>query len=70
MMPELTNRSDLLINIHEIMHAHELYEYLGKTYKENIKESEEKARNLEKRYLIKKLTKTLRRGINNGKDSK
>ena len=70
MMPELTNRSDLLINIHEIMHAHELYEYLGKTYKENIKESEKKAKKLEKRYLIKKLTKTLRRGINNEKNSK
>lgn len=69
-MPELTNRSDLLINIHEIMHAHELFEYLGKTYKEDIQESEKKARSLEKKYLIKKLTKALRKGINNGKNSK
>ncbi len=69
-MPELTNKNDLLINLHEIAHAFELYGNLGKTYIEDIEKSEEYSRNMERKYLIKKLTKLLRRSIENGKDSK
>lgn len=51
LVPKIYNELSLCINIHEYTHAYELYGYLGKAYKWDINNSEEKAQAAEKRYL-------------------
>lgn len=51
LVPEMENKKDLLINIHEYTHAFDLYQQLNCPYVEDIKGLEEHAKVLEKKYL-------------------
>ncbi len=52
LVPTIVDRKTLLVNLHEYVHAYELFQELGTTYIERREEREEKARMAEKRYLI------------------
>ena len=54
LVPEIKNEQNLLVNIHEYMHALELFNELGTTYIERREERETKAINLEKIYKKRK----------------
>ena len=51
-VPVIYNVKSLCVNIHEYVHAYEMYFDLGEIYKWHIKESEQKACEAEKRYLL------------------
>lgn len=51
LVPEIENKEDLLINIHEYTHAFDLYKKLNCLYIEDIKELEQHAKVMEKKYL-------------------
>lgn len=50
-VPIIYDIKSLCVNIHEYVHAYETYLCLGKVYVWHIEESEQKARDAEKRYL-------------------
>ncbi len=50
-VPTIYDVKSLCVNLHEYTHAYEVYFCLGKVYVWNTQESEEKARDAEKRYL-------------------
>lgn len=52
-VPEIYTKEDLLINIHEYTHAFDLYQELGTIYKEDAEKKELRAKQLEKKYLLK-----------------
>jgi len=54
LVPEIKNEQNLLVNIHEYMHALELFNELGTIYIERREEREAKATNLEKIYKKRK----------------
>ena len=51
LVPEITDEKSLLINIHEYAHALELYNELGTIYIERRIERENKAKEMEKKYI-------------------
>ena len=51
LVPEITDEKSLLINIHEYAHALELYNELGALYIERRVERENKAQEMEKKYI-------------------
>ncbi len=51
-VPIIYDVKSLCVNIHEYVHAYEVYLELGKIYIWNVQRSEEKAKEAEKRYLI------------------
>lgn len=51
LVPEITDEKSLLINIHEYAHALELYNELGSIYIERRVDRENKAQELEKKYI-------------------
>ena len=51
LVPEITDEKSLLINIHEYAHALELYNEIGNIYIERRVERENKAKEMEKRYI-------------------
>jgi len=53
LVPEITDEKSLLINIHEYAHALELYNELGSIYIERRVDRENKAQELEKKYIKK-----------------
>lgn len=53
-VPVITDTKTLCINLHEYVHAYEVYESLGKVYEWHEEESERKAVAAEERYLSKK----------------
>ncbi len=58
-IPEIKTLKNLLVSIHEFTHALDLYPELGKYYVETnqkIKEREERAKYMEKRYIEKSLS--------------
>ncbi|MBQ2947322.1 MAG: HD domain-containing protein [Bacilli bacterium] len=57
LVPEIITEQNLLVNIHEYVHALELFEELGNIYEERKKERENKASNYEKIYLNSKKAK-------------
>lgn len=52
LVPEIETEDNLLVNIHEYTHAYDLYNELGKAYIEDKQNKEEKAKNMEKKYLL------------------
>lgn len=50
-VPAIYDVKSLCVNIHEYTHAYEMYFCLGEKYVWNVEESEQKARDAEKRYL-------------------
>ena len=54
LVPEIKTEKNLLVNIHEYVHALELFDELGTIYEERIEEREKKATNFEKIYLNRK----------------
>ncbi len=56
-VPVVKTEKDLLINIHEITHALELYNELEKEYQEKRELREQKAKKMEEIYFLKKLNK-------------
>lgn len=53
-VPVINDTKTLCINIHEYTHAYEVYESLGEVYVWHEEISEQKAREAEQRYLMKK----------------
>lgn len=54
-VPIVYDEQSLCVNLHEYTHAYETYFCLGKVYVWHIEESEQKARDAEKRYLKNKV---------------
>lgn len=54
LVPEIKNEQNLLVNIHEYVHALELFDEIGYFYEERKEERESKARNMEKVYIKRK----------------
>lgn len=54
LVPEIENEDNLLVNIHEYTHAYDLYQVLNQPYVENRTAREMRAKELEKRYLLRK----------------
>lgn len=54
LVPEIKTGQNLLVNIHEYVHALELFNELGNIYEERREERENKARNMEKVYIKRK----------------
>ena len=57
LIPEIKTEKNLLVNIHEYVHALELFDELGTVYEERREERENKAMNYEKIYLNNKKAK-------------
>lgn len=53
LVPEMENEDNLLVNIHEYTHAYDLYQLLGHPYIEDKINKEAKAKEMEKKYLLK-----------------
>ncbi len=51
-VPVVRDIETLCVNIHEYVHAYEMYTCLGEVYEWHIEESEEKAKAAEKRFLL------------------
>ena len=51
-IPIIYDIKSLCVNIHEYTHAYEMYFYLGEKYEWHISESEEKAKDAERRLLF------------------
>ena len=51
LVPQIVNDRTLLINIHEYYHALELFNELGTVYEERREERENKAKEIEKKYI-------------------
>jgi len=51
LVPEITDERSLLVNIHEYVHALDLYKELGNVYEERREERELNASNMEKLYI-------------------
>jgi len=51
LVPEMETKTDILINIHEYAHAHELFNELGTIYHARTEERENYAKEMEKIYL-------------------
>lgn len=54
LVPEIENEDNLLVNIHEYTHAYDLYQLLGYPYIEDKMNKEARAKEMEKRYLLRK----------------
>ncbi len=52
LVPEIVDEKTLCINIHEYVHAYEMYYQIGEVYEWHVKESEEKAVKAEHNYLM------------------
>ncbi|MEI3529528.1 MAG: ADP-ribosylglycohydrolase family protein [Bacilli bacterium] len=54
LVPEIENKDNLLVNIHEYTHAYDLYQLLGYPYIEDKMNKEARAKEMEKKYLLRK----------------
>lgn len=51
LVPEIKTEKNMLVNIHEYIHAYRLFNELGKVYEDKHDEREKEAKEMEKRYL-------------------
>lgn len=54
LVPEIENEDNLLVNIHEYTHAYDMYQLLGYPYIEGKMNKEARAKEMEKKYLLRK----------------
>lgn len=54
LVPEIENEDNLLVNIHEYTHAYDMYQLLGHHYIEDKMNKEARAKEMEKKYLLRK----------------